>query len=77
MALSPGEDRRASLLPLLPTAWHLLLCGAQRMHRPRLPWEASMVGEEWPGLVCSRVLLSTALGESADLPWQLALMMSQ
>lgn len=44
----------ASLLLLLPAARHLLLFEAQRMHRLRLPWRASMVGEEWPGLVCSR-----------------------
>lgn len=54
VALGPGWDSVASLLLLLPAARHLLLFEAQRMHRPRLPWRASMVGEEWPGLLCSR-----------------------
>lgn len=59
MALGPGQDRSASLLlPLLPAARHLLLCAAQRTHRPRLPWRASVVGEERLGLLCSRALLS-------------------
>lgn len=54
VALGPGWDSVASLLLLLPAARHLLLFEAQRMHRPRLPWRASMVGEEWPGLLCRR-----------------------
>lgn len=77
VALDPGQDRRASLLPLLPAAQHLLLCAAQRMHRPRLPWRASVVGEERPGLLCSRALLSPAWGWLCRSPLATSSMMSQ
>lgn len=61
VALGPSQDSSTSLfLPFFPIAPHLLLCAAQRTHRPRLPLRASLVGEEWPA--------SCAVGLCSPLP---------
>lgn len=63
-----GPMRPGASPPTSPThtAWHLLLCAAQRMHRPRLPWRASVVGRS------GRPLLRAPLCPTWVLSWLLA-----